>query len=155
MIFDALEEAADNVGVNLFISDSSERIETQLNKLTRNEDLPIILISWDVSGSISFDPNGWITDPNYSVTSLLLTKPESLAKAEAKKSTQEMADLFFRFMQELNKIQRPKLRMNLPQGLNAVTNVTANFVPVHGAGKHSGILGTFNVFDRINVKCDE
>ena len=40
-----IKKAADNVGITAIITNSTEKIEVQLNKITSLEDLPLMLIS--------------------------------------------------------------------------------------------------------------
>ena len=78
-----------------------------------------------------------------------MTKPEENTKVLAEAGAQEMCEVCLSFIQALNKEQRPKVRTNV----SAVSNVVITLVPVHGAGKHSGVLCTFNVLDAVKVIC--
>lgn len=150
MIIANLKTAAETVGINAFITNSNEKIETQLNRLTREEDLPIMLVSWDIQGSVSFDAiTGFINNPAMNITCLLVTKPEDGAKEEAEKESENMAKLFLSFLQVLADIQKPLLRT----GEFPISNATFTMVPVHGSGKHSGAMGKFTVLGQLDVPC--
>ena len=51
--------AAEACGITAVITNSSERIETQLNRITGIEDLPILLCSWDFETTINFKNNSY------------------------------------------------------------------------------------------------
>lgn len=149
MILTNIKTAAESVGVNAIITNSNEKIETQLNRLTHEEHLPILLISWDIKATIQFQDNGFVSNPTLAIVCLLLTKPEDTSKYEAESSAEDMAGIYVNFLQALSDIQRPLLRT----GDQAITNAEYQLVPIHGAGKHSGVLGRFNVKGALNIDC--
>jgi hypothetical protein len=145
-----IKEVAKSVGISAVITNSEEKIETQLNRLTREEQLPIMLISWDINASISFDEvTGFAGNPALDIVCLLLTKPETMDKEEAEDESENMATLFVTFLQALHSKQRPLLRTQEAP----ITNASYQLVPRHGMGKHSGVLGRFTVRDQFNVTC--
>ena len=52
-----LKEAASDVGIKIVFSNSREEIDTQINKMMRIEDVPQMLVSWDVDTTLNFDSN--------------------------------------------------------------------------------------------------
>lgn len=149
MIIKNLKTAAKAVGINAFITNSTEGIETQLNRLTRQEDLPIMLVSWDLAGDVDFDSNGFIKNPDIAVTCLLLSKPEDKSKDVAEDVAELMSSLFLSFLQTLATIQRPLLRTTeFP-----ISKATFQMVPKHGISGHAGALGKFSVKGALNVPC--
>jgi hypothetical protein len=136
-----LEDAAEAVGISAIITNSNEKIETQLNRLTREEDLPLILISWDINVSLNFDQHGFLDNPSLDIVALLVTKPETTAKTEAETTAFEMGVLFQKFLIQLRSSLVPVSKI----GTEPVTGASYKLVPVHGAGKHSGILGKFTM----------
>ena len=69
-----IKEAAKESGITAVITNSTERIETQLNKITGIEQLPIMLVSWDLETELTFDDNGFLNNPSTKVVLLLMTK---------------------------------------------------------------------------------
>jgi len=150
MIFEVIEFVALGCGISLFETNSKEAIETQLNRLTRKSEAPIMLVSWDVSGTVEFNSDGILTNPMFSVSCLLLTKPNDRAKEKAESSSKDMQVLILKFLRKLNDLQRPKM---VSVG-NAVTSIKISFVPMYGIGKHSGVLCTFDVKDDVKSECE-
>ena len=72
--------AAVAVGINAVITNSDERIETQLNSLTKVDDKPLFLISWDIDTVLSFNSNGVLDKPKSKITALLATKAYDMTK---------------------------------------------------------------------------
>lgn len=141
MIIKNLKKAAESVGINAFITNSQEKLDTQLNRLTREEDLPIMLISWDLKITINFNEHGWIDNPPVEVVALLLTKAEDKSKEAAEESAENMGKLFIEFLQKLSDTQRLEIRTrDLP-----ITNASMQLVPLHGIAQHSGVMGRFTV----------
>lgn len=149
MIIKNLKAASKAVGIHAFITNSTEGIETQLNRLTRQEDLPIMLVSWDIQGDVSFDDNGFINNPDINFTCLLLTKPEDKDKQVAEDCAEAMASLYLTFLQELANMQRPQLRTSA----FPVSKASFQLVPKHGVSSHSGVMGKFTVKGALNVPC--
>lgn len=143
-----LKNTAEEVGINLFITNSKEKIEVQLNRLTREEDLPIMLVSWDIDVALTFS-NGFLNNPTLNITSLLLTKPETLEKGEAEDSADEMALLFQKMIQLLN---NNLVIINKSIG-DPIINAGYKMVPIHGHSKHAGVLGRFTMIGPITKDC--
>lgn len=149
MITDVMKEVALQVGITTFITNSDERIESQLNRLTKLGDSAIMLVNYGLTATTEFDDDGILRNPKYSVTLLLMDKPEDLTKEVAEEKSEEMSIVCTNFLQVLNTTQRPKLRTNA----NAVTSIKVTLVPSHGAGKHAGVLCSFDVLDEVNLVC--
>ena len=150
MIIKNMKTAAEAVGINLFITNSEEKIETQLNRLTHQEDLPIMLVSWDIDVQLEFDQNGFIRNPDVNIVCLLLDKPEDMLKENAEETAENMAALYVDFLRELYKSQ---INVMKEAGVSPITNIGYKLVPRHGAAKHSGVLGRFTVQDEITEPC--
>jgi len=150
MIIASLKEAAEAVGISAFITNSDEKIDIQLNRLTREEDLPIMLISWDLRATVEFDNNGFVMDPPFDVVCLLLTKTDEPVKDDMEEAAASMATLYINFLQHLNNTIRIRLRGSETR---AVFNVNYQLVPKHGSGHHSGILGKFTLRYPHEVSC--
>tara|TARA_R110002020_G_scaffold320599_6_gene536538 strand:+ start:625 stop:1074 length:450 start_codon:yes stop_codon:yes gene_type:complete len=145
-----IKAAAEASGITAFITNSSQKIETQLNAITRSEDLPIMLVSWDLDATISFDANGFLENPKVKVVALLMTKAENF-KDEAEEAAVEMSIVFQTFLVNLNNsLVKYQLNHNEP----AITDAGYKLVPKHGAGKHSGILGRFTMKTGV-TNCEE
>ena len=91
----SIKEAAESVGITAFITNSTEKIEVQLNKLTQSAELPIMLVSWDLDVSMSFNVHGFLDNPTANVVCLLMTKPEDLTKVEMESSAEKMYFLYY------------------------------------------------------------
>jgi hypothetical protein len=135
-MIELIKEAALEVGVSAVFTNSYERIETQLNALTREEDSPVFLISWDIDTVLSFDSNGFLENPSSVITALLVKKAESMKKNDLELASQQMGSLFQLFLQKLYDKLIPFQRSTSP----SITNASYKLVPAHGAGKHSGVL---------------
>lgn len=140
-------DAAEAVGINAFITNSSENIENQLNRLTKEESLPIMLVSWDIDTTLAFDQHGFLQNPKSSIVALLVTKSEDNTKDEYQKSAVAMGDLFEVFIQKLHTILIPFMKTIEPP----ISGASYKLVPTHGAGKHSGILGKWTMSSDITV----
>lgn len=149
MILRYIKQAAESVGVTAIITNSDEKIETQLNRLTKVEDLPIMLISWDIDFTIQFDLHGFMDNPQASIVCLLLDKPEDLSKNEAEDTAEKMAEVFKKFLQRLHDMMKPLTK----NGVNPISNAQYKLVPRHGIAKHSGVLGRFLVSDTVTQPC--
>jgi len=148
-MIDQIKTAADSVGIIAVVSNSTDKIEVQLNNLTREEDAPIMLVSWDMDVSLSFDTNGFLQNPFASVVALLVRKPEDLSKFEAENTSKEMAELFHKFIQKLYETLSPLVKSAEPP----INSATYKYVPRHGAGKHSGIMAKWNMANVIEKDC--
>tara|TARA_B110000014_G_C19533559_1_gene286173 strand:- start:15 stop:461 length:447 start_codon:yes stop_codon:yes gene_type:complete len=141
-----IKQAAESVGVTAFITNSTEKIEVQLNRLTSQADLPIMLVSWDLEIKMDFNDNGFLDNPTSDVVCLLLGKPEDTTKEEAENMAEDMYFLYLDFLQELRDTLSPKLVNYQSQ---PIINAGCKLVPVHGLGKHSGVLGRFTMITGI------
>lgn len=141
MIIPALKAAAKSVGVSAFITDSDRGIDTQLTRITKVEQLPIMLISWDMERDLSFDSNGFLNPSGVKVVCLLLTKPETMEKDEAEESAEKMGILFEQFLQHLYSSQSSIVR----PPTSPITGANYKLLPWYGIAKHSGVLGRFTV----------
>jgi len=133
-----IKDVAESVGIVAFITNSKEQLEAQLNRITRQEQDPIMLVTWDIITNLSFNESGFLKNPSSNITALLLSKPEDTTKDEAETVAVEMGELFKTFLQalyaELAVVQTDSTE-------SPITNATYQLVPQHGAGKHSGVLG--------------
>lgn len=145
-----IKTAAESVGITAVITNSSEKIETQLNRIQRVEDLPIMLVSWDLESTLEFDENGFLKNPSTNVVLLLMDKAEDRSKDEAEAVAEEMATLFQQFIQKLYTALVPYQK---EIGTNILTNISYTLVPQHGLGKHSGVMGRFTMSDKVVVDC--
>lgn len=136
-----MKDAAKAVGIVALITNSTDRIETQLNSLTKEENLPIMLISWDIDTTLNFNSNGFLDNPSSTIVALLVKKPEDLTKDVAEQVAEEMAALFRKFLQNLYTRLIPLQTSNVAP----ISGASYKLVPKHGAGKHSGVLGRFAI----------
>ena len=93
--------AAESVGITAVITNSKEKIETQLNRITRIEDLPLMLVSWDLESTIDFNEHGFLTNPITNVVVLLMDKAQDSSKDEAENTSEAMALLYQSFLLDL------------------------------------------------------
>ena len=138
--------AAGEVGITAIITNSTEKIETQLNRITGIEDLPIMLVSWDLITTLEFDQNGFLNNPSTKVVLLLMTKADDTTKEAAERSAELMGELFQMFLQKLYS----KLVAYQRDAVPPISGAEYTLVPQHGLGKHSGILGRFTMLDQIS-----
>lgn len=146
-----IKEVANEVGINTIFSNSEERIETQLNRLTREEDVPIMLIAWDIDTNLEFDTNGFLKNPSSNITAILVRKPEDLTSDMSLETSLEMVILFQKFIQKLN----DKLKPLLKDYITPLSNITYKLIPKYGAGKHSGIFAKWNQKNVLEIECLE
>ncbi len=145
-----LRLAAEAVGITAIITNSNEKIETQLNRVTGVEDLPIMLISWDLQTSLQFNEHGFLGNPITNVVLLLMDKPEDRTKDVAESTAEGMATLYQQFIQSLYSrlVQYQKV-----EGEQMLTDISYTLVPKHGLGKHSGVMGRFTMQTAIVEDC--
>ena len=136
-----LKAAAEEVGFSIIIATSDRNINDQLNRIVREADLPLALVSWDLDVNITFDNNGLMNNPTTTVTLLLIDKAESLEKIELEEKAEEMGDLFIRFI----KNAKDYMTTNTNVKEQPITNISFTYVPSYGSGKHSGVLGKFTM----------
>ena len=137
-----IKTAAEAVGITAVITNSKEKIETQLNRITRIEDLPLMLVSWDLESTIEFDQHGFLTNPVTNVVVLLMDKAQDTSKEEAENTAEEMALLFQKFCRSL---YSQLVQYQQVQGQDMLTNISYSLAPQYGLGKHSGVLGRFTM----------
>ena len=144
-MIDEITTAAKSVGITAIITNSTEKIETQLNKITGIEELPIMLVSWDYETSVTFDESGFVNNPSTNIVLLLMTKADSKLKNELEEASESMGALFIEFAKTLNS----NLKVLTKNGENALSSVNYKNVPRHGAGVHSGVLGKFTMLSTV------
>jgi antitoxin component of RelBE/YafQ-DinJ toxin-antitoxin module len=145
-MIDDIKQAAEVVGITMLITNSSERIETQLNRITRHEDLPIMLISWDFVTTLAFRDDGLLDNPELTLTALLMTKAEDNTKERREYAAEEMGKLFETFIQRLhNVIVGYQTSIVTP----SITGASYTRLPLYGSGKHSGILANWSMKVRL------
>lgn len=144
----AIIKAAKEAGIAAFISDSENKLETQLNTLTRQGDDAIMLVSWDINTTLIFDEHGFLDNPESDITALLLGKTDSLTKDQFQAKSDAMGDLFIKFIKILrDDLVAVQVTTNAP-----ITAISYIAVPKYGMGKHSGILAKWTMKTKI-VNC--
>lgn len=141
-MIDKIKTACSNVGVEAVILNSDRGISAQLNSLTKDMDLPIMLLSWDIESVISFDENGNLTTPVASLTVLLLKKPYELTRGEFIDCSEEMQNTFFNFLKVLRPLLIGEMRSMSDE---PIFNIKTKLVPSYGTSKHSGVMASFNM----------
>ena len=142
-----IEQAAIASGISSVITNSEERIETQLNSLTKDGSVPIMLVSWDIDTDLSFDDNGFLENPLSVITALLMIKASDMKKETMEAASDEMGLLYQVFLKNLYDILVPLQRSSGAP----ITGASYKRVPNHGAGKHSGILCKWSMKSEVNV----
>jgi hypothetical protein len=144
-----IKTAAESVGLTAVITNSRDKIETQLNRITGVEDLPLMLVSWDLETTISFNEHGDLENPSTKVVVLVMDKASDTSKEEAENTAEDMAALFQKFTKALydQLIQYQKVI-----GGEMISDIGYTLAPQHGLGKHSGVLGRFTMQTAI-VNC--
>lgn len=150
MILEDLKNACDKVGIQAFVSNNDARIEAQLNRLTGNEDLPIMLMSWDIVHDVEFSADGYLKNPDVKIVCLLMAKSPSRETDLYQETAFEMGELFQQFLQALYQTIVSYLADNTEA---PISGASYTIVPKYGAGKHSGVLGTFIMKGRIPQPC--
>lgn len=141
-----IRAAAEAVGITAVITNSDAKIETQLNRITRHEQLPIMLISWDIVTTLAFNDFGSLKHPSVAITCLLMDKAESNEKELKEAVALKMGVLFTEFVQELYNVI---ISFQHENETPPISGAQYTLVPSHGAGKHSGILGSFTMKARV------
>jgi hypothetical protein len=151
-----IKDTAQEVGIALVITNSKERIETQLNSLTHKEekgdssspstvtrstDLPIMLVSWDIDTSLNFNLNSFLDNPESKIVALLVRKADDLKKNSLEDASVEMGVLFTQFIQVLNGKLIPYMRSST----TPITQCGYKLVPRYGNGVHSGVLARWTM----------
>lgn len=132
-----IKTAAESVGITAVLTNSREHLDTQINKMTRSEDLPLMLISWDLDFSMSFDQNGFLNNPNVKMVVLLMDK----ASDEGNQSKEDTAILMGEKFQEFTKALYTTLVPLSKTGENPISEVGYKLAPLYGKGMHSGVIG--------------
>lgn len=136
-----LKAAAEEVGFSIIIATSDRNINDQLNRIVREQDLPLALVSWDLNVNIEFDNNGLMNNPTTDVTLLLIDKAETLEKIDLEEKAEEMGDLFIKFI----KNAKDYMTTNTNVKENPISGISFTYVPSYGSGKHSGVLCKFRM----------
>lgn len=144
-----LKAAAEEVGFSIIIATSDRNINDQLNRIVREADLPLALVSWDLDINVTFSDNGLMDNPTTSVTLLLIDKAESLEKIDLEEKAEEMGELFIRFI----KNAKNYMTTNTNVKEQPITNISFTYVPSYGSGKHSGVLAKFDTQLPIPSEC--
>jgi hypothetical protein len=136
-----IKQVGEDLGITVIITSSKEKIETQLNRIVMREVMPVMLISWDIKIKLEFNSSGGFKNPTTTPKILLLDKAEDTSKASQEKTADDMALLFQSFLLNLNNY----MTANSNAFGQSLTNIKFQFVPNYGAGKHSGIIGDFDL----------
>ena len=137
-----IKTAAEAVGITAVITNSKEKLDTQLNKLTGVENLPLMLVSWDLSTTLEINEHGFLNNPVTDVVVLLMDKAQDTSKDEAENTAEAMAELYQKFIQNL---YSQLIQYQKQEGQQMLTNITYTLVPSHGLGRHSGVMGRFTM----------
>ncbi len=76
----------------------------------------------------------------------MLDKAEDTSKVEAEKTAELMGKAFQKFIVNLNSILS---RYRKGEQVNSLSGIGYKLVPIHGAAKHSGIMGRFTMLGKI------
>ena len=144
-----IEDAAKSVGITAMITNSKERIETQLNSLTRHADLPLMLISWDIDVTVVFSKEGFLKNPPTKVVCLLMDKAFDNSKDEREKTAEKMGLLYMSFLEKLWESLIPFQKTQD----EPIYDASYKLSPEYGSGKHSGVIGLFTMNDAIKDIC--
>jgi hypothetical protein len=157
-----IKDSAAAVGITAVITNSKENLETQLNSLTHKDekgdpnnptvitrptDSPIMLISWDIDTTLTFNANGVLNNPLSAIVCLLMKKASDMKKDTMEDSSVEMGELFQVFIQDLYERLIPASRTTT----TPITECSYKLVPRYGMGKHSGILARWKMINRLDV----
>jgi hypothetical protein len=136
-----IKQVGKDLGINVIITTSKERIETQLNRIAREETLPVMLISWDIRVKASFNEFGMLGNPVTTPKILLLDKAITITKDQQELVADKVADLFILFINSLNSY----MKENSNVFENPISDINYQYVPNYGAGRHSGVIGEFTL----------
>ena len=150
-MIDKIKIAAEKVGITAVVSNATEKLEVQLNRLTKHEDLPLMLVSWDLNMKITFNEHGLLNNPTADVVTLLLDKPEDTTKDEHENTAERMYFLYLDFIQAL---RNELVEVQVNYGSEPITNAGCDLAPMYGLGKHSGVVGRFTMITGI-TNCHE
>ena len=144
-----LKKSSLEAGFETHIAMSDKDINDQLNRIIREGDLPLALVSWDLDVKITFDENGFLKNPTTEVTMLLLDKASSLEKIDLEEKAEEMGELFISFIRGY----KDSLVSDTNVKENPITDISFVYVPKYGNGQHSGVLGKFTTQLPISDEC--
>jgi hypothetical protein len=142
-----IKQAATASGISSVITNSEEKIETQLNSLTKEANTPIMLVSWDIDTDLNFDDNGFLENPSSVIVALLVKKASDMKKETMEAASDEMGLLYQVFLKNLYEILSPLQRSSE----SPITGASFKRVPNHGAGKHSGILCRWSMKSEVSI----
>lgn len=145
MIIDTIKVVAASVGITTVILNSDENIKTQLNRLTSVEDLPIMLINWDLEKIITFGDFGMMNDPVAKIDFLLLGKVNTTANEPNYQTAESMSALFYDFIQTLYYEVKRSSKTNV----EPITNISLKLQIKLDSHKHSGVLGHFDIIENL------
>lgn len=138
--------AAESVGITAVITNSKEKIETQLNRITGIENLPLMLVSWDLESTLTLNEHGDLNNPITKVVVLLMDKATDTSKDQAEATAETMAALYQVFIKALYGQLIPYQKSI---GTDILSDIGFTLAPQHGLGKHSGVLGRFTMQTQI------
>jgi len=144
-----LKLASLECGFTTYIAQSDRDIQTQLNRIVREGQLPLSLVSWDLNVDLAFNASGHLENPKTKITMLLVDKSLTLDKDDLEAKSEEMALLFIKFIRSY----KDYLVLNTNVKEDAVTAISYTHVPKYGAGQHSGVLATFVTQLNLEPKC--
>ena len=144
-----INASAKACNIQTVITNSDQGIETQLNNLTQTENLPIMLISWDIDVNLSFDENGFLNTPSIPITALLMTKSPTLEKIDMESDAFKMGKFYTQFIQHLFGVLTPLQKGTDP----AITDATYKLLPKYGMGKHSGVMCKWTMRIPFEINC--
>ena len=144
-----LKTAAEAVGITTIIAQSDKNINDQLNRIIREETLPVALISWDLNVNLEFNENGQLGNPTTDVTMLIVDKANTLEKIDLEKKAEEVGELFIDFIRGY----KDHLVANTNVKQDPITNISFVYAPSYGNGKHSGVLAKFTTELNLVPKC--
>lgn len=144
-----LQTAAAAVGITTVIATSDRNINDQLNRIVREENLPIALITWDLNVNLVFNESGHLQNPDTKVTMLIVDKANTNEKIDLENKAEEVGKLFIKFI----RVYRNHLVASTNVKETPITNISFVYTPSYGSGKHSGVLATFNTQMPLDPDC--
>jgi hypothetical protein len=136
-----IKQVGKDLGINVIITTSEQRIETQLNRIVREESLPVMLISWDIRVRASFNEFGFLGNPTTTPKILLLDKATTITKEQQELVADKTGDLFILFINSLSNYMKDNSNVfEAP-----ITDMNFQYAPSYGSGKHSGVIGEFTL----------
>ena len=137
-----IKKAAEAVGITAIITNSDQKLQTQLNRITDLAELPSMLVSWDLTTSLEFDKNGFLKNPSTPIVCLLMSKADSKEKDVMEAKAEEMGQLYIKFIEQL---YSDLIATNRDSTTPVISGAQYQLVPKHGLGQHSGIVGRFTM----------